>query len=95
MRICHPWLQEEATDQRVRSHLPPCTTSRADKWIVHMAVMSRAATSRTIAQQIQSVTYHSVSARTVRFRLQQSRLSTRRPLLHLSLIENHRRLRHQ
>ncbi|GFY28512.1 hypothetical protein TNCV_1971651 [Trichonephila clavipes] len=38
--------------------------------IVRLAVMDRAATSRTIAQRIQSVMQHSVSARTTRRRFQ-------------------------
>ncbi|GFX28355.1 transposable element Tcb1 transposase [Trichonephila clavipes] len=59
-----------------------------------MAVMDRAATSRTIAQQIQSVTHHSMSARTIRRRLQQSRIFQRRLLLRLPLTGNHRHLRH-
>ncbi|GFX63601.1 transposable element Tcb1 transposase [Trichonephila clavipes] len=37
----------------------------------------------------------SLSARTIRRRLQQSGLSARRPLLGLPLKQNHRRLRHQ
>ncbi|GFV68189.1 transposable element Tcb1 transposase [Trichonephila clavipes] len=37
----------------------------------------------------------SLSARTIRRRLQQSGLSARRPLLGLPLTQNHRRLRHQ
>ncbi|GFW86976.1 transposable element Tcb1 transposase [Trichonephila clavipes] len=62
-----------------------------------MALMDRAATSRTIAQQIQFVTHHLVSARTnqCRFRFQQSGMSARRPLFRLSLTGNHRRLRRQ
>ncbi|GFS95306.1 transposable element Tcb1 transposase [Trichonephila clavipes] len=48
--------------------------------------------SRTIAQHIESVTHHSVSARTIRRRLQQSGLSARRPLLGLPLTQNHRLL---
>ncbi|GFV02620.1 HTH_38 domain-containing protein [Trichonephila clavipes] len=60
-----------------------------------MAVTDRSVTSRTIAQHIESVTHHSVSARTIRRRLQQSGLSTRLPLLGLPLTQNHRRLRHQ
>ncbi|GFX95235.1 transposable element Tcb1 transposase [Trichonephila clavipes] len=52
-------------------------------------------TSRTIAQHIESVTHHSVSASTIRCRLQQSGLSARRPLLGLPLTQNHRRLRRQ
>ncbi|GFW49849.1 transposable element Tcb1 transposase [Trichonephila clavipes] len=57
--------------------------------------MDRAATSRTITQQIRSVTHHLVSARTIRSRLQQSGMSVRRPLLRLPLTGNHRRLRRQ
>ncbi|GFV95382.1 transposable element Tc1 transposase [Trichonephila clavipes] len=60
-----------------------------------MAVTDRSVTSRTIAQLIESVTPHSVSARTIRRRLQQIGLSVRRPLLGLPLTQNHRRLRHQ
>ncbi|GFV77224.1 transposable element Tcb1 transposase [Trichonephila clavipes] len=60
-----------------------------------MAVTDRSVTSRTIAQHIKSVTHHSVSARTIRCRLQQSGLSSTRPLLDLPLTQNHRRLRRQ
>lgn len=95
MRICDRWMQEGTTDRRVRSHPPQCTTSRDDRQIVRMAVTDRSATSRTIAQHIQSVTHHPVSARTIRRRLQQSGLSARRPLLRLPLTQNHRRLRRQ
>ncbi|UYV78474.1 hypothetical protein LAZ67_16001621 [Cordylochernes scorpioides] len=95
MRICDSWMQESTTDRRVRSHPPWCTLSRADRQIVRMAVTDRLVTSRTVAQHIQSVTHHPVSARTIRRRLQQSRLSARRPLLRLTLTQNHRRLRRQ
>ncbi|GFY34726.1 transposable element Tcb1 transposase [Trichonephila clavipes] len=57
-----------------------------------MIVMDHASTSRIIVQQIQFVTHHSVSARTIRCRLQQSGMSGRRPLLHLPLTRNHRHL---
>ncbi|GFV67121.1 transposable element Tcb1 transposase [Trichonephila clavipes] len=82
-------------DQRGRSHPPQCTTSRQDRQIVRMSVTKRSVTSRTVAQHIESVTPHSVSARTIRRRLQQSGLSARRPLLGLPLTQNHRRLRRQ
>ncbi|GFX19803.1 transposable element Tcb1 transposase [Trichonephila clavipes] len=85
MRICGCWMQEGTTDRRGRSHPPQCTTSREDRQIVRMAVTDRSVTSRTIAQHIESVTHHSVSAHTIRRRLQQSGLSTRRPLLGLPL----------
>ncbi|GFV55254.1 transposable element Tcb1 transposase [Trichonephila clavipes] len=72
MRICDHWIQKGTTDRRGRSHPPQCTTSREDRQIVRMAVTDRSVTSRTIAQHIESVTHHSVSARTIRRRLQQS-----------------------
>lgn len=62
---------------------------------MRMVVTDRSVTSRTIAQHMQSVTHHPVSARTIRRRLQQNGLSARRPLLRLSLTQNHRRLRRQ
>ncbi|GFT53575.1 transposable element Tcb1 transposase [Trichonephila clavipes] len=89
----HVLAEEGTTDQRDRSLPPQCTTSREDRQIVRMAVMDRSVTSRTIAQHIESVTHHSVSARTIQRRLLQSGLSARRPLLGLPLTQNHRRLR--
>ncbi|GFV74227.1 transposable element Tcb1 transposase [Trichonephila clavipes] len=83
MRICDHWMQEGT--RHGQSHPPQCITSREDRQIVRMAVTDRSVTSRTIAQHIESVTYHSVSARTIRRRLQQSDLPARRPLLGLPL----------
>ncbi|GFV90688.1 transposable element Tcb1 transposase [Trichonephila clavipes] len=60
-----------------------------------MTVTDRSVTSRTEGQHIESVTLHSVSARTIRRHLQQSCVSARRPLLGLPLKQNHRRLRRQ
>ncbi|GFV87051.1 uncharacterized protein TNCV_5112691 [Trichonephila clavipes] len=60
-----------------------------------MAVMDRSVISRTVAQNSESVTHHSVSALTIRHRLQQSDLSAKRPLLGLPLTQDHRRLRRQ
>ncbi|GFS78707.1 transposable element Tcb1 transposase [Trichonephila clavipes] len=60
-----------------------------------MAVTDHSVTSRTVAHHIESVTHPSVSAHTIRRRLQQSGLSARRPLLGLPLTQNHRRLRRQ
>ncbi|GFX72252.1 transposable element Tcb1 transposase [Trichonephila clavipes] len=81
MRICDRWMQEGTTDRRGRSHPPQCTTSHEDRQIVRMTVTNRSVASRTVAQHIESVTHHSMSARTIRRRLQQSGLSARRPLL--------------
>ncbi|GFV78700.1 transposable element Tcb1 transposase [Trichonephila clavipes] len=60
-----------------------------------MAVTDRSVTSRTVAQHIESLTYYSVSARTIPRYLQQSGLCTRRPLLGLPFTQSHRRLRRQ
>ncbi|GFV87956.1 transposable element Tcb1 transposase [Trichonephila clavipes] len=82
-------------ERRGRSHPPQCTTSREDRQIMRMEVTDQSDTSRTVAQHIESVTHHSVCACTIRRRLQQSGLSARRPLLGLSLKQNHRCLRRQ
>ncbi|GFY18107.1 transposable element Tcb1 transposase [Trichonephila clavipes] len=95
MRICDCWMYEGATDRDGRSHPPQCTTSRENRQIVCMAVTDRSVTLRTVAQHIESVTHHSVYARTIRLYLQQSGLSARRPLLGLPLTQNHRHLRRQ
>ncbi|GFW26950.1 transposable element Tcb1 transposase [Trichonephila clavipes] len=95
MRICDRRIQEGTTDRRGRSHPPQCTTSREGRQIMRMAVADRSVTLRTVAQHIESVTHHSVSARTIRLCLQQNSLSARCPLLGLPLTQNHRRLRHQ
>ncbi|GFU53247.1 transposable element Tcb1 transposase [Trichonephila clavipes] len=88
-------MQEGTTDRRGRSQPPQCTTSREDMRIVRITVTDHSVTSRTIAQQFESVTHHSGSARTIRRHLQQSGLSSRSPLLGLPLTQNHRRLRCQ
>ncbi|GFS92364.1 transposable element Tcb1 transposase [Trichonephila clavipes] len=86
-------MQEGMIDRRGQSHPPQCTTSREDRQIVCMAVTDRSVTSRTVAQHIESVTHHSVSACTIQRHLQQSGLSARRPLFGLPLTQNHRHLR--
>ncbi|GFT93458.1 transposable element Tcb1 transposase [Trichonephila clavipes] len=71
MRICDRWMQEGTTNRLGRSHPPQCTISRKDRQIVRMAVTDRSVTSRTHSlQHIESVTHHSLSARTIRRRLQ-------------------------
>ncbi|GFS89974.1 transposable element Tcb1 transposase [Trichonephila clavipes] len=93
LRVCDRWMQKGTMDRRGRSHAPQGTTSREVRKIVRMEVKDRSVTSRIIAQHIESVTYHSVSARTIRRGLQQSGLSARHPLLGLPLTQNHRRMR--
>ncbi|GFT56111.1 transposable element Tcb1 transposase [Trichonephila clavipes] len=92
IRICDHCMQEDTTARPGRSHPPQCSTSREDRQIVEMALMDRSVASRTIVEHIESVTHHSVSARTIRRRLQQSGLSGRRALLGLLLTQNQRRL---
>ncbi|GFU98971.1 transposable element Tcb1 transposase [Trichonephila clavipes] len=76
MRICDRSMQEDTTNRRGRSHPPQCTTSREDRQIVHMAVTDRSVESRSVAHHFESAMHHSVSARTIRHRLQQSGLSS-------------------
>ncbi|GFV84853.1 transposable element Tcb1 transposase [Trichonephila clavipes] len=66
MRIWDRWMQESTMDRRGRSHPPHCTTSREERQIGHMPVTDHSVTSRTVAQHIEYVTHHSVSARTIR-----------------------------
>ncbi|GFT20925.1 transposable element Tcb1 transposase [Trichonephila clavipes] len=93
--ICDRWIKEGSNDRRGRSHPSQCTTSCEVKQIVRMTVTDRSVTSRTVAKHIESVTHHSVSVGTIRFRLQQSGLSSRRPLLGLPLKQNYKRLLQQ
>ncbi|GFY19840.1 transposable element Tcb1 transposase [Trichonephila clavipes] len=65
MHICDHWMQEGTTNERGRLHPAQCTTPREDRQILSIAVMDRAVTSQTVAQHIESVTHHSVSARTI------------------------------
>ncbi|GFV50331.1 transposable element Tcb1 transposase [Trichonephila clavipes] len=95
IRICDRWMQAGALERRGRSHPPQCTISCEDRQIMRMAVMDRSITSRTVAQHIESVTHHSVSARTIRRRLQQSVPSAIRQLLGQPLAQNQRRIRRQ
>ncbi|GFU68431.1 HTH_38 domain-containing protein [Trichonephila clavipes] len=85
MRICDRWMQEGTTNRLGRSYPPHSSTSREDRRIVPMAVTDRSVTSRTVAQHNESIMHHSVSARTIRRRLQQSGLSARRLLLGLDV----------
>ncbi|GFS59163.1 uncharacterized protein TNCV_70351 [Trichonephila clavipes] len=95
MRICDRWMQVGMTDRRGRSHPPQCTTSCQDRQIVRMSVMDRSVTSRTVTEHIESVTHHSVSARTIRRRLQQNGLFVTGSMLGLPLTQIPRRLRRQ
>ncbi|GFV59550.1 transposable element Tcb1 transposase [Trichonephila clavipes] len=97
MRIYDRWVREGTMDRRGRSHPPQSSISREDRKIVQLAVRDCSVTSRTVAQHIESVTHPSLSARTIRYSLQQSGLSARRPLLGhcLPLTQNHRRPRRQ
>ncbi|GFY32381.1 transposable element Tcb1 transposase [Trichonephila clavipes] len=88
-------MQEEMTERRDRSHPPRCTAARDDRRIVYMAVMERSATSRTITQQMQSVTHQLLSTGTIRHSLRQSGMSAKRPYLWLPLTGNHRCFSHQ
>ncbi|GFX51039.1 transposable element Tcb1 transposase [Trichonephila clavipes] len=88
-------MQKGTMDRRGGSYPPQCTTSREDRQILRKAVTDRSVTLRSVAQHNESVTHHSMSARTIQRRLQQSGMSARRRLFGLPLTQNHRRLHRQ
>ncbi|GFV44198.1 transposable element Tcb1 transposase [Trichonephila clavipes] len=89
--VTYRFRRVQRTDLVDRIHLSAPLHVKTDK----LAVVDRSVTSRTVAQHIEYVTHHLVSAFTIRRRLQQSGLSARRPLFDLSLTQNQRRLRRQ
>ncbi|GFX49606.1 transposable element Tcb1 transposase [Trichonephila clavipes] len=95
IRLCDRWMQDGTTNRRGQSHPPQRTSSLEDRQIVLMAMTDHSVTSQTAVQHIKFVTHHSVTARTIRHRLQQSYLSARRPLFGLPLTQNHRCLHRQ
>ncbi|GFT86198.1 transposable element Tc1 transposase [Trichonephila clavipes] len=88
-------MQEETMDRRCRYSPPRCSIALDNRWIVRISVMDRPSIPRTILQQNQPVTRHSLSTRTIRYRLKQCFISARCPLLRLSFTGNHRCLRCQ
>ncbi|MBJ5695529.1 hypothetical protein JGG83_23035 [Salmonella enterica subsp. enterica serovar Derby] len=78
-----------------RSPQPQHTTDPEDRHVVRRALTDRTATSRALAQELGCLVQQSVSARTIRRRLQQRGLVARRPLLRLPLTLHHRRMRLQ
>ncbi|GFV73469.1 putative transposable element [Trichonephila clavipes] len=96
MRVCYGWRQKETTVRHGQIHLI-CLHHYTcdDRRIVRMAVLDHAATLRTIAQHILSVTHHSVFAGTIRHHLQLSGISARCLLSHLLFTGDHKRFRHQ
>ncbi|GFY24424.1 HTH_Tnp_Tc3_2 domain-containing protein [Trichonephila clavipes] len=66
-RIWNRWVQDGNTECRAGSQRPPITSSREDRHVTCMALMYRAATSRTLSQELGSFA-RQVSARTVRRR---------------------------
>lgn len=93
MRIWNQWVAEGHTERHAGSQRPPMTNAREDRHIVRSALQNRTTTSRTISQETGMFAARPVSARTVRRRLQQRGLSSRRPLLRLPLTMQHRERR--
>ncbi|GFY07532.1 HTH_Tnp_Tc3_2 domain-containing protein [Trichonephila clavipes] len=76
-------------------NFPPITSSREDMHVTRMALMDRAATSRSLSQELGSFARQQVSARTIRRRMLQHGLSARRLWLQLPLTLHHRQERLQ
>ncbi|GFW79708.1 HTH_Tnp_Tc3_2 domain-containing protein [Trichonephila clavipes] len=91
-RIWNQWVQNGNTERRAESQRPPIISCREDRHVTRMALMDRAAISRALNQVLGSFV-RQVSAQIVRRRLQQHRLTARRPwmrvLLTLCYRQNH------
>ncbi|GFT85776.1 transposable element Tcb1 transposase [Trichonephila clavipes] len=88
-------MQEETLDGWSQLNPPLCTTAFDNRRILDVAVLDRATTSRTIAQQIHYVMHPSVSTRTIERCLWQSGMLATYSRLRSPLTGNHGRLHRQ
>ncbi|GFV35977.1 HTH_Tnp_Tc3_2 domain-containing protein [Trichonephila clavipes] len=70
--IWNRWVDDGNTERLAGSQRPPITSSREDRHVTRMTLMDRAATSRSLSQELGSFARQQVTARTVRRRLQRS-----------------------
>ena len=81
------------TDERRRSGRPRCTSRRQDRAIVRVALRTRTSTARQIRQQIVNPGNVGISDQTIRNRLRENGLHSRRPVVRVPLTEAHRTAR--
>ncbi|GFV28817.1 uncharacterized protein TNCV_3987661 [Trichonephila clavipes] len=63
-RVWNRWFQDSNMERRDVSQQPPITSSREDRYVTHMVLMDRAATSRALSQELRSFARQQVAART-------------------------------
>ncbi|GFX31970.1 transposable element Tcb2 transposase [Trichonephila clavipes] len=92
-RCWDQWIREMSCTRRPGSGHPRQTSRREDRHIVRNARVKSTASSVAIQTQIAPSLEAPVSSRTVRRRLAEGHLGSRRPLYLLPLMPTHRRLR--
>ncbi|PRD25764.1 UNVERIFIED_CONTAM: hypothetical protein NCL1_39965 [Trichonephila clavipes] len=86
------WIREMSFTRRPRSGSPRQTSRREDRHIVRIARVHPTSTSTAIQAQVASSLGAPVSSRTIRRRLAEGHLGSRRPLRVLPLTPTHQRL---
>ncbi|GFT09404.1 transposable element Tcb2 transposase [Trichonephila clavipes] len=92
-RCCDQWIQEMLFTRRPGSGRPRRTSRREDRHIVRNARVQPTASSAAIQAQVAPSLSAPVSSRTIRRRLAEEHLGSRRPLRVLPLTSTHRQLR--
>ncbi|KFM57432.1 Transposable element Tcb2 transposase, partial [Stegodyphus mimosarum] len=92
-RCWDQWTREMSCTQRPGSGRPRQTSCREDRPIVRNESVQPTASSAAIQAQVESSLGAPVSSRTIRRRLAEGQLASRRPLRVLPLMPTHRRLR--
>lgn len=80
-------------EDRHRSGRPRCTSRQDDRYLQLSALRNRTVTSSTLRNQLMNTANVNVSSRTVRRRLRESGLASRRPAIRIPLTPAHRRAR--
>lgn len=81
------------TIERSRSGRPRATTRQEDRYVGLSALRERSVTAETLRGQLRMATHTNVSSQTIRRRLREQGLQSRRPAIRIRLTADHRRRR--
>ena len=93
IRCWNQWQREHSQTRRRGSGSNRITTDRQDRHIRRMALANRSSTSSEIRNAVAPAIGRPISAMTVRRRIQEVGLTSRRPLQRLPLLPHHRSAR--
>ena len=82
-----------SAENRLRSGRPRSTNRRDDRFILLSALRERMVTANTIRRRLRTATHVNVSVSTIRNRLHEFQLHTRRPAVRVPITPVHRRAR--